>query len=447
MKVDAGLKFFVFLIIFGVSLVFGGAAARSSPFAAVLICVGGFFAAWLISSSVRMVAQWQRAVVLRLGKFAGLKGPGLFFIIPLVESVSNVVDTRTISSTFRAEQTITADTVPVDVDAVLFWRVFDVEKAVLEVQQYDQSVGWAAQTALRDVIGRSTLADVLSGREKIDAVLKQIIDSRTEPWGVRVESHGLPYVGEKPETIKVWGRRRLSVLARLLPIAEKFTVQLLGSGLPSIWTAHLGDMRFVLGLSGWTTNDWTGRGNLELLSGAFVAYLRTSARILEHLRKQHRSSFDELSRLVETSRPALIGSLHHLSQQGQVIFDFATRQYRFREVMPVALSDSVLGPPSPELAAGIDTYKRGGVWLERREVLPKARQLLIAQVKTEGARVGYRCEAVFDSDGGFSKATCGCDHFRQFRLKKGPCRHLIALKLFENAEILSTDSAKKELLC
>ncbi len=188
MKVDAGLKFFLFLIIFIVSLVFGGAAARSNYYAAAMIWVGGFFAAWLISSSVRMVAQWQRAVVLRLGKFVGLKGPGLFFIIPLVESVSNVVDTRTISSTFRAEQTITADTVPVDVDAVLFWRVFDVEKAVLEVQQYDQSVGWAAQTALRDVIGRSTLADVLSGREKIDAVLKQIIDSRTEPWGVRVES-------------------------------------------------------------------------------------------------------------------------------------------------------------------------------------------------------------------------------------------------------------------
>ncbi len=267
-----------------------------------------------------------------------------------------------------------------------------------------------------------------------------------QPWGVRVESHGVPFVGEKPETIKVWGRRRLGVLARLLPIAEKFTVQLLGSGLPSIWTAHLGDMRFVLGLSGWTTNDWTSGGNLELLSGAFVADLRASARILEHLKKQHLSSFDELSRLVEISRPALIGSLHHLSQQGQVIFDFATRQYRFREVMPVALSESVLGPPSPELTAGIDTYKRGGVALERREVLPKARQLLIAQVKPEGARVGSRCEAVFDADGGFSKATCGCDHFRQFRLKKGPCRHLIALKLFENAEILSTDSAKKELL-
>lgn len=267
-----------------------------------------------------------------------------------------------------------------------------------------------------------------------------------QPWGVRVESHGKPFAGEKPETIKVWGRRRLSVLARLLPIAEKFTVQLLGSGLPHIWTAHLGDMRFVLGLSGWTTNDWTSGSNLELLSGAFVADLRASARILEHLKKQHVANFDELSRLVEISRPALIGSLHHLSQQGQVIFDFATRQYRFREVMPVALSESVIGPPSEELTVGIAMFKRGGVTLERREVLPNARQLLIAQVKAEGARVGTRCEAVFDADGGYSKAACGCDHFRQFRLKKGPCRHLIALKLFENAEILSPDSAKKELL-
>lgn len=267
-----------------------------------------------------------------------------------------------------------------------------------------------------------------------------------QPWGVRIESHGKPFVGEKPEIIKVWGRRRLGVLARLLPVAEKITVQLLGSGLPSIWTAHLGDMRFVLGLSGWTTNDWTSGSNLELLSGAFVADLRASVRILEFLKKEHVASFDALSRLVEISRPSLIGSLHHLAQQGQVIFDFATKQYRFREVMPVALSEAVLGPPSPELVSGVDAYKRGGVALERREILPNLRQLLIAQVKTEGARVGSHCEAVFDQDGGYSKATCGCDYFRQFRLKKGPCRHLIALKLFENAEILSPDSAKKELL-
>lgn len=268
-----------------------------------------------------------------------------------------------------------------------------------------------------------------------------------QPWGVRIESHGRPFVGEKPETIKVWGRRRLSVLARLLPIAEKVTVQLLGSGLPSIWTVHLGDMRFVLGLSGWTTNDWTSGSNLELLAGAFVPELRAAATIRAHLAQHHVATLDSLSRLVEVSRPALIGSLHHLGQQGQVIFDFATKQYRFREVMPAPLSESVLGPPSPELTAGMAAYKRGGVTVERQELLPHARQLVIARVRTEsGTREGVRCEAVFDADGAYSKATCGCDHFRQFRLRKGPCRHLIALKLFESAEILGIDSAKRELL-
>ncbi|MDQ3814567.1 MAG: slipin family protein, partial [Armatimonadota bacterium] len=127
-------------------------------------------------------------IVLSLGKFDGVKGPGLFFITPIIQTVSSVLDLRTITSTFRAEQTITADTVPVDVDAVLFWRVIDPEKAALEVASYDQAVGWAAQTALRDVIGRSALADILSGRDKVDAVLRDIIDRRTEPWGVRVES-------------------------------------------------------------------------------------------------------------------------------------------------------------------------------------------------------------------------------------------------------------------
>lgn len=188
MPVDAGIKFFVWIAVMLVggivSLIVG---SQSLPLG---ILFGGttFLAAWLISSAVRMVTQWERAVILQLGRFAGLRGPGLFFITPLVQNVSRIVDLRTITSTFKAEQAITADTVPVDVDAVLFWKVFDPEKSVIEVQAYDQAVGWAAQTALRDVIGRSTLADILSGREKIDAVLRTIIDHRTEPWGVRVES-------------------------------------------------------------------------------------------------------------------------------------------------------------------------------------------------------------------------------------------------------------------
>lgn len=187
-RVDAGLKTFVFLFVAIVAGLVGWALFSSAALLAVLVWVGGFLAAWLLASTVRMVAQWERAVVLRLGKFTGVKGPGLFFIVPLLETVSNVIDLRTITSTFNADQTITADTVPVDVDAVLFWRVTDPEKAALEVAQYDRAVGWASQTALRDVIGRSTLADILSAREKIDTVLRDIIDQRTTPWGVHVES-------------------------------------------------------------------------------------------------------------------------------------------------------------------------------------------------------------------------------------------------------------------
>ncbi len=188
MPVDTGLKTFIFFLV----LIIGGIVSSvlwnvAEPLG-ILMGVVTLLAAWLIASAVRMIAQWEKAVVLQLGKYQGLKGPGLFFIVPLVQNVSRVIDTRVISSTFNAEGTITADTVPVDVDAVLFWRVFNAEHAVLEVQDYAQSVGWASQTALRDVIGRSTLADILSGRDKIDSALRTIIDRQTEPWGVRVES-------------------------------------------------------------------------------------------------------------------------------------------------------------------------------------------------------------------------------------------------------------------
>lgn len=188
MPVDTGLKTFIFFVV----LIIGGVVAsvlwNYSELLGIVMGIVTIVAAWLIASAVRIIAQWEKAIVLQLGKFQGLKGPGLFFIVPLAQNVSRVIDTRVISSTFNAEGTITADTVPVDVDAVLFWRVFDAEKAVLEVQDYAQSVGWASQTALRDVIGRSTLADILSGRDKIDSALRTIIDRQTEPWGVRVES-------------------------------------------------------------------------------------------------------------------------------------------------------------------------------------------------------------------------------------------------------------------
>jgi hypothetical protein len=142
----------------------------------------------LLAQSPKIARQWERAVVLRLGRYVGLRGPGLFWIIPFVDSVSAWVDQRVITTSFAAEETLTSDTVPVNVDAVLFWMVYDPEKAALEVQNYPQAVSWAAQTALRDIIGRTSLTDLLRGRERIEEELQQLIDERSNPWGVTVQS-------------------------------------------------------------------------------------------------------------------------------------------------------------------------------------------------------------------------------------------------------------------
>lgn len=136
--------------------------------------------------SARVAKQWEKAVVLRIGSFRGLKGPGLFFLFPFVDTVTMWIDTRTIATTFNAEQTLTKDTVPVDVDAVLFWRVVDAERAALQVEEYREAVFWAAQTALRDVIGKTSLDTMLGGREETDELLRETIDRRTEAWGIEV---------------------------------------------------------------------------------------------------------------------------------------------------------------------------------------------------------------------------------------------------------------------
>ncbi|HET7617266.1 MAG TPA: slipin family protein [Vicinamibacterales bacterium] len=162
----------------------GGYAALHTPLALVAPIVIGLVA----MQSPQIASQWERAVVLRFGRFAGLRGPGLFWIVPFADTVSSWIDQRTITTSFAAEQTLTSDTVPVNVDAVLFWMVNDAEKAALEVQDYSQAVSWAAQTALRDIIGRTTLTDLLRGRERIEAELQQLIDQRSTPWGVTVSS-------------------------------------------------------------------------------------------------------------------------------------------------------------------------------------------------------------------------------------------------------------------
>jgi regulator of protease activity HflC (stomatin/prohibitin superfamily) len=189
MRQNSSFAALIFVVILGV----GGAVAfglysAASEVAAVFVLACFLVLAYIAASGIKVADQWSKAVVLRLGKFRSLEGPGLFLIIPIVDSIPYWIDTRVLTSSFKAEKTLTKDTVPVDVDAVLFWKILDPKKAALDVADYQSAINWAAQTALRDVIGKTMLCDMLEGRDKISSVLREIIDERTEPWGINVIS-------------------------------------------------------------------------------------------------------------------------------------------------------------------------------------------------------------------------------------------------------------------
>ena len=181
-------------LLFAAVLIIGAIVIRSlyhgpeSSQPLLMVAIGVLALACLVFSSVQIADQWEKAVVLRLGKFEGLRGPGLFLIIPFIDNIVYWIDTRVLTTAFKAEKTLTKDTVPVDVMAVLFWKVLDPEKAALNVADYQSAINWASQTALRDVIGKTMLSDMLEGRDKISALLQKIIDERTEPWGINVIS-------------------------------------------------------------------------------------------------------------------------------------------------------------------------------------------------------------------------------------------------------------------
>lgn len=189
MKKNRSFQGLIFIVILGIGVALAYAMSQASPNVESLWIVAcAFVLACLVSSAIQVADQWSKAVVLRLGKFDVLKGPGLFLIIPLIDSIPYWIDTRVLTSSFKAEKTLTKDTVPVDVDAVLFWKIVDPKKAALDVADYPSAVSWASQTALRDVIGKTMLSDMLEGRNKISGALQKIIDERTEPWGINIIS-------------------------------------------------------------------------------------------------------------------------------------------------------------------------------------------------------------------------------------------------------------------
>jgi len=149
----------------------------------------------LVASGIRVIKEWERAPVLRLGRFTGLKGPGLFYIIPFVDRIPNIVSTRVQTVPFRTEQTLTKDNVPVNVDAIMFFQAIDVNKVILNVEHYLDATTWAAQTTLREVIGKGTFDELLAEREKVGVEARNIIDEKTEHWGIKVSSVEIKDIG------------------------------------------------------------------------------------------------------------------------------------------------------------------------------------------------------------------------------------------------------------
>ena len=262
-----------------------------------------------------------------------------------------------------------------------------------------------------------------------------------EPWEKRIVLHGTPYTGPVAETIRTWGRDRLRVLARLLPLADGADVYLLGNGLPSFWSVRLGEMRLLLGLSGWTANDWTGGSTLDQIAPPLEPSHDLLGDVVAAFKVHPSRTFEEVRARTGASAPYALAALNRLALMGQVIHDLAAGVYRWRQIMPVALALSEVGPESPETQGGRELAAAGQVTITRDERSPSGLRLLagimgsvteaeamIALLQMHGRMINAPVEAVLDGDGRILRAKCNCSFHRQGGLRRGPCRHLQALR-------------------
>lgn len=240
-----------------------------------------------------------------------------------------------------------------------------------------------------------------------------------EPWERRIVLHGTPYAGAR-ETIRVWGRDRLRVLARLLPLAEGAEVYLLGTGLPSFWSVKMGEMRLMLGLSGWTANDWTGAGALDQLAPPVEPSPDLLGNVAAAFKDGPSLSFGQIQERSGGAAPAVAAGLNRLALLGQLIHDLPAGCYRWRQIMPVAVSQEQIGADNPETEAARELAQR--VRIQRDERSASGLRILagLAPEKT--------VEVILDGDGRIVRGKCSCSHHFKNGLRKGPCRHLQAVR-------------------
>jgi hypothetical protein len=243
-----------------------------------------------------------------------------------------------------------------------------------------------------------------------------------EPWEKRVVLHTTPYPGGRAETVRVWGRDRLRLLARLLPLTDGADVYLLGTGLPSFWSVRMGEMRLLLGLSGWTANDWTGGSALDQLAPPAEPGADLLRAVAGAFVDGPALTFNQVCARTFAPGPLVAVALNRLAQLGQVIHDLPAGVYRWRQILPTMLSPDELAPASPETEAARELVEQRQVRLERDEVTAWGLRLLAGQVPNRPA------ELVLDADGRILRGKCTCSHHHQYGLRRGPCRHLQALR-------------------
>ncbi len=245
-----------------------------------------------------------------------------------------------------------------------------------------------------------------------------------EPWEARIVLHNTPYPGSKAEIIRTWGRDRLRVLARLLPLMESGDVYLLGNGLPSFWCIRMGEMRLTLGLSGWTANDWTGGSALDQLAPPAEPSNELLGDIAAPFKENPALKFEQIRQRTGAAAPYVAVGLNRLARMGQLIHDLPGGVYRWRQIMPVVVALDKLGPESPETLGARDITARRLVTITREDRSPSGLRILAGKVADRTKEV----ELVLDLDGRMLRGKCSCSHHFQFGLRKGPCRHLQALR-------------------
>jgi hypothetical protein len=243
-----------------------------------------------------------------------------------------------------------------------------------------------------------------------------------EPWEKRMVLPGTSYAGPRTEAIRTWGRDRLRVLARLLPLIERAEVYLLGTGLPSFWVLHLGGMRLTLGLSGWTTNDWTSANALDQIAPPAQPSDEVLGDIARVFRDNPALTLAQIQQRTGAAPAFVAAGLNKLAGLGQVIHDLPAGLYRWRQMLPVALSAEQLGPENPETVAARQLVAGRRVRLTKDDLRPGGLRVL------EGKVDGKDNAALLDADGRILRGKCNCSHHFKNKLRQGPCRHLQALR-------------------